>query len=109
MERAFAYVISAGIVGFGVWILMVGLSTIAPALWARAALIPIAIGLRSVTKYSPSGGRAEIIDSAREHAAWIDRAVVYSASSRFRIPVFRKSRSSPSRELSGPALQPHCC
>ena len=30
MERAFAYVISAGIVGFGVWILIVGLSTIAP-------------------------------------------------------------------------------
>ena len=47
MERALAYVISAGIVGFGVWILIVGLSTIAPALWACAALIPIAIGLLS--------------------------------------------------------------
>ena len=47
MERALAYVISAGIVGFGVWILIAGLSTIAPALWACAALIPIAIGLLS--------------------------------------------------------------
>jgi hypothetical protein len=47
MERAIAYVISAGIVGFGVWILIVGLNTIAPAFWACASLIPIAIGLLS--------------------------------------------------------------
>jgi len=47
MERALAYMISAGIVGFGAWIFIAGLSSSAPALWACMALIPIAIGLLS--------------------------------------------------------------
>jgi hypothetical protein len=47
MERALAYLISAGIVGFGAWIFIAGLSSGAPALWACAALIPVAIGLLS--------------------------------------------------------------
>jgi hypothetical protein len=47
MERALAYTISVGIIGFGAWILIAGLSSSAPALWACAALIPIAIGLLS--------------------------------------------------------------
>jgi hypothetical protein len=48
MERTLAYVISAGIVGFGVWIFIAGLSSGAPALWTCGALIPVAIGLLSV-------------------------------------------------------------
>ena len=48
MEKAAAYAISALIVGFGLWILIAGLSSSAPALWALAALIPIAIGFLSV-------------------------------------------------------------
>jgi hypothetical protein len=47
MEKAVAYVISAFIVGFGLWIFIAGLSSSAPALWICAALIPIAIGLLS--------------------------------------------------------------
>jgi hypothetical protein len=47
MEKALAYVISAGIVGFGGWILIAGLSSSAPALWTCLAMIPIAIGLLS--------------------------------------------------------------
>jgi len=47
MEKTLAYVISAGIVGFGAWILIAGLSSSAPALWACAAPLPIAIGLLS--------------------------------------------------------------
>jgi hypothetical protein len=47
MEKAAAYAISALIVGFGLWILIAGLSSSAPALWALAALIPIAIGFLS--------------------------------------------------------------
>src|SRR3954468_2338536 len=47
MEKAAAYAISALIVGFGVWILVAGLSSSAPALSICAALIPIAIGLLS--------------------------------------------------------------
>jgi hypothetical protein len=34
-------------VGFGLWILIVGLSSSAPALWACASLVPIVIGLLS--------------------------------------------------------------
>jgi hypothetical protein len=48
MEKAAVYTISAFIVCFGVWILIAGLSSSAPALWICAALIPIAIGLLSV-------------------------------------------------------------
>ena len=48
MEKATAYAISAFIVGFGLWILIAGLSSSAPALWICAALIPIAIGFLSV-------------------------------------------------------------
>jgi hypothetical protein len=47
MERALAYVISIGIAGFGVWILIAGLSSSAPALRTCLALISIAIGLLS--------------------------------------------------------------
>lgn len=48
MDEALAYAISAGIAGFGVWVLIVGLSSSTPALWAGVAPIPIAIGLVSV-------------------------------------------------------------
>jgi hypothetical protein len=47
MDRAAAYAISAFIVGFGLWIFVLGLSSSVPALLACAALIPIAIGLLS--------------------------------------------------------------
>ena len=47
MEKAAAYAISAFIVGFGLWIVIAGLSSSAPALWICAALIPITIGLLS--------------------------------------------------------------
>ncbi|WP_334362507.1 hypothetical protein [Bradyrhizobium sp. AZCC 1578] len=47
MEKAAAYAISAFIVGFGLWILIAGLSSSAPALWICAGLIPIVIGLIS--------------------------------------------------------------
>jgi hypothetical protein len=47
MERALAYVISAGIIGFGIWILVAGLSSGAPILWACVALPPISVGLLS--------------------------------------------------------------
>jgi hypothetical protein len=46
MEKALAYAISA-IIGFGLWILIAGLTSIAPALWICAAVIPITIGLLS--------------------------------------------------------------
>jgi hypothetical protein len=44
MDKAAAYAISALIVGFGVWILIAGLSSSAPALWICVALIAIAVG-----------------------------------------------------------------
>jgi hypothetical protein len=47
MERTLAYAISAGIVTFGAWILIAGLSSSTPVLWACAALIPVVIGLLS--------------------------------------------------------------
>jgi hypothetical protein len=47
MEKAAAYAISALIVGFGLWILIAGLSSSAPALLICAAFFPIAIGLLS--------------------------------------------------------------
>jgi hypothetical protein len=47
MDRVLAYVISAGIVAFGGWIFIAGLSSDAPALWTGAALAPIATGLLS--------------------------------------------------------------
>ena len=47
MDKVLAYVISAGIVAFGVWILIAGLSSGAPFLWICVALIPIVIGLLS--------------------------------------------------------------
>jgi hypothetical protein len=47
MEKVTAYAISAGIVGFGVGILIAGLGSTTPALWICLALIPIAIGLLS--------------------------------------------------------------
>ena len=47
MDKAAAYAISALIVGFGVWILIAGLSSSAPAFWICVAFIPIVIGLWS--------------------------------------------------------------
>jgi phosphoribosylcarboxyaminoimidazole (NCAIR) mutase len=47
MDKAAAYAISAGLVGFGVWIAIAGLSSSVPGLWICAALIPIAVGLIS--------------------------------------------------------------
>jgi hypothetical protein len=47
MDRAVAYAVSAFIVGFGLWILVLGLTSSAPAFWACVAFIPIAIGLLS--------------------------------------------------------------
>jgi hypothetical protein len=47
MEKAAAYAISAIIVGFGLWILIAGLCSSAPALWICAAVTPITIGLLS--------------------------------------------------------------
>ena len=40
MDKAAAYAISTLIVGFGVWILIAGLSSNAPALWICLALFP---------------------------------------------------------------------
>ena len=51
MEKALAYVISAGIVGFGAWALIAGLNSDAPAIWASLALFPIAVGL--VSAFAP--------------------------------------------------------
>jgi hypothetical protein len=47
MEKALAHAVSAFIVGFGLWILIAGLSSSTPALWICAALVPIAVGLIS--------------------------------------------------------------
>lgn len=47
MEKAVAYAISALLVGFGAWILVVGLSSSSPALWTIVALVPITIGIVS--------------------------------------------------------------
>ncbi|WFU37501.1 hypothetical protein QA640_23790 [Bradyrhizobium sp. CB82] len=47
MDKVLGYAISGFIAGFGVWILVAGLSSGVPALWACAALLPIAIGLCS--------------------------------------------------------------
>jgi hypothetical protein len=47
MEQAAAHAVSAFIVGFGLWILIAGLDSGAPALWVCAALIPIMVGLVS--------------------------------------------------------------
>ncbi|WP_167353972.1 MULTISPECIES: hypothetical protein [Bradyrhizobium] len=52
MEKALAYVISAVIVGFGVWILVVGVGSSSPALWTVVGLVPIAIGL--ISAFGPS-------------------------------------------------------
>jgi hypothetical protein len=51
MDRAAAYAISAIIVGFGLWVLIAGLSS-GTALWICAALIPIAVGLISAFGHS---------------------------------------------------------
>lgn len=47
MEKAVAYAISALLVGFGVWILIVGVASSSPALWTVVALVPITIGIVS--------------------------------------------------------------
>jgi hypothetical protein len=48
MERTLAYLVSVGIIGFGAWIFVAGLSSSAPAFWTCAALMPIAVGLVSL-------------------------------------------------------------
>jgi hypothetical protein len=52
MDKALSYAISALIVGFGLSILIAGLSSAVPVLWAVVALIPIVIGLLSA--FGPS-------------------------------------------------------
>jgi hypothetical protein len=52
MDKALAYGISGLIVGFGFWILIAGLSSASPSLWAFVALVPIVIGLLS--SFGPS-------------------------------------------------------
>ena len=52
MDKVAAYAISALIVGFGIWILVAGLSSSAAALWISIALIPLAIGLWSAFRDS---------------------------------------------------------
>ena len=47
MEKAAAYSISAILVGFGLWIMIAGLSSSVPAVWICAGLIPIVVGLIS--------------------------------------------------------------
>lgn len=47
MDKAVAYAISALLLGFGAWILVVGLSSSSPALWTLVALVPITIGIVS--------------------------------------------------------------
>lgn len=47
MKKAAPHVVSAGIVAFGVWILIAGLRSSAPVLWICVALIPVVIGLLS--------------------------------------------------------------
>lgn len=47
MDRAVAYAVSAVIVLSGIWILLAGLGSSTPGVWAFVALVPIAIGLVS--------------------------------------------------------------
>jgi len=47
MGKVAAYVVSAGIVAFGVWVVIAGLSSGAPLLWICLGLIPVVIGLLS--------------------------------------------------------------
>lgn len=47
MDKMAAYGVSAFIVGFGLWILIVGLASATPVLWACAAVVPLAVGLLS--------------------------------------------------------------
>jgi hypothetical protein len=47
MEKAVAYAISAALVGTGIVILVIGLSSGSPALWTVVALVPITIGIVS--------------------------------------------------------------
>jgi hypothetical protein len=47
MNKALACGISGLIVGFGLWIIVAGLSSASPLLLALVALIPIVIGLLS--------------------------------------------------------------
>jgi hypothetical protein len=52
MDKAFAYAISALIIGFGVWIFVAGLSSSSPTWWMVVALVPITIGF--VSAFGPS-------------------------------------------------------
>jgi hypothetical protein len=50
MEKALSYAIGAGIVAFGGWILYAGLSSGTPILWGPVALIPIAVGVLTLSE-----------------------------------------------------------
>ncbi|MDH2350543.1 hypothetical protein QCM80_07665 [Bradyrhizobium sp. SSUT112] len=47
MEKAVAYAISFGIIGFGACILVAGLYSSAPAFWFCVAFVPVAVGVWS--------------------------------------------------------------
>ena len=51
MKKAAPHVVSAGIVAFGVWILIAGLRSSAPVLWICVALIPVVTRLLSAFGY----------------------------------------------------------
>jgi hypothetical protein len=47
MEKAIAFAISAGIVCFGIWILVAAVYSSTPIVWVCFALLPVGIGLMS--------------------------------------------------------------
>ena len=54
MERALAYGISAGIAGFGFWVLLAGLGSGRATFWACVASMPIVVGhLSAVGEWRP--------------------------------------------------------
>jgi hypothetical protein len=69
MEKAAAYAISAIIVGFGLWILVAGLSSSAPALWICAIRRDIADRALAIVREIGERLRA----SSRKNKAQIQR------------------------------------
>jgi hypothetical protein len=51
MDKALGYGVSGLIVGFGIWISVVGQGSASPLLWDLIALVPMVIGLASA--FSP--------------------------------------------------------
>ena len=47
MDKVAAYAISAFIIGFGLWIIVAGLSSNAPVFWFCVAFIPMVVGIWS--------------------------------------------------------------